>query len=851
MSLFKRVLAAAAGLAVCSQIVNAALPPDQVPTFLWRARVLTSGGKPAGSNSVFSVSINQAGLSATGQAWSAWYHLDREQAKVAVGPANYPNNYSTGWPIVFRLSFPGLVNPADVEAEVKFDGESGKPAALAGTLAGGDLGFLVYRENGKPRAVTMRDYNRRYWKAFEKIPLSPAERPALFPICDRFIPGDSDLNGLAEGIGSLAKGGFSAILVEPEKPLRAALLKNGLSKIAWAVYSPPGYAFDYTVKGQAEIDAFAAGIAASYTNAGFARTDMALFCLSDEPGWYYPETFRTLTNNPAGLGRFREYLESQGLKPKDVGAGRWEEVLPLGRSHARDLPSKRLFYWSMRFFPWDSARHFARTTRALEQAFYTNMPVLVNWNFFAGRCYVPGPVAGNAAATDPDAGMGGHDWLEFARMRGCTMLWTEDWFGDQQAYQWSFYAARLRAGARLGGIRFGGYVIPRTAGDREDGILQKVLTLIGSGGKGLKYFVFGPEYNFPGNCYSENVQVLPKMAEAHRMIAKAESLLWPGERPVSPVGLLMPRSAQMWDAKSEKIPTVISDATNTDMNRGTVDYMAELFDLYLALQHENIPAEMVDEDDLTEKGLAGFKVLYVTEPDIPVEGQEALVNWVKAGGTLVTVCGAGLADRYDESADVLARGLGYEETAPARLIVENTRSLSRVAGGTGTNGAFFACGARSKLTIVKGTTVAVFDDGTPALVRNELGQGRSFHFAWFPGLSYWHDQKGTADGLPVGWSMTLRRMITDPVREAGVTPPVRVDTPMIETPSLVSEAGMAVTLLNWSGARVEKLCVSVVMPGKASSVESVKQGKVPFEKVEGGIQLTMPLGSADVLMIRR
>ena len=29
--------------------------------------------------------------------------------------------------------------------------------------------------------------------------------------------------------------------------------------------------------------------------------------------------------------------------------------------------------------------------------------------------------------------------------------------------------------------------------------------------------MFGPEYNFPGNCYSENIKVLPKMAEAHGM----------------------------------------------------------------------------------------------------------------------------------------------------------------------------------------------------------------------------------------------------------------------------------------------------------------------------------------------
>lgn len=41
----------------------------------------------------------------------------------------------------------------------------------------------------------------------------------------------------------------------------------------------------------------------------------------------------------------------------------------------------------------------------------------------------------------------------------------------------------------------------------------------------------------------------------------------------------------------------------SDLNRATVDYLAEVFDLYLALQHANIPVEFIDEDDLSPQGL--------------------------------------------------------------------------------------------------------------------------------------------------------------------------------------------------------------------------------------------------------
>ena len=143
------------------------------------------------------------------------------------------------------------------------------------------------------------------------------------------------------------------------------------------------------------------------------------------------------------------------------------------------------------------------------------MAISTNWNFFAGRMYVPGPAANNADKTKPDAAMGGHDWLEFGRLRGSTALWTEDWFSDAQAYQWSFYASKLRSAAEKSGVVFGGYVVPRAAGDREDGILQKILTLVGSGAKVVNSYVFGPEYSFPGNCYSEKPGMLRRLAQAN------------------------------------------------------------------------------------------------------------------------------------------------------------------------------------------------------------------------------------------------------------------------------------------------------------------------------------------------
>jgi len=833
---------------VPSESAGSRLKPQDVPEFQVRARVVKFGNEsPRGKR--FSFGFAGGAMTAEGSQWSKQLTYDHLCARQTL--KGYPATYLPGWPVVVKVTLRGVVDPTVVEVELKFL-ESADPLTLSGELFGPSLGILVWRdEERRPHAATMAEYNRRYWKELQNVEIPGSMRPKRFPIIDRFIGGDDDRRAWQEGIEQLQRAGFSAIMLPPSRPIRDLLLQAGGRRTAWAVYNPPGYAFDFDSKVTPEsISQWAREQAKPYLAAGYARQDMAAFAMSDEPGWYYPSMFKSLGENAAAMARFRRYLQDQHLEPGDVGAQRWEDVGPIGRSQAKDLSSRRLFYWTMRFFAHDSARHFAASTRALEAEFYPGMPVLTNWNFFSGRFYVPGPVANNADKKNPDAAMGGHDWLEFGRLRGGTMLWTEDWFGDARAYQWSFYCAKLRSAAAKSGVEFGGYVIPRTAGDRQDGIAQKILSIVGAGGKTIKYFVFGPEYNFPGNCYSERASLLPKMAEAHRMIGAAEDVLWPGRPPRSAVAILAPRSAEVWDAKEIEIPNQIQDATNTNLNRATVDYMAEVFDLYLALQHANVPVEFVDEDDLAPEGLKSCRVLYVTEPNIPAEGQQRLAEWVRAGGTLVTVSGAGQRDRYDEPCSVLSQATGIQEQARPRLLVADTGKLDEVGKGNGKLGPIQAVGVRSIVTASAETVVASFDDGTPAVVEREVGRGRAVHFACMPGMAYWKSSTGTSDGLPVGFSDSLRHWIAWPVRLAKVTSPVVVSRPLVEAPMLTSAEGIAVTLLNWTGEKLPEVQVEVRTDRKIGRVESVRHGKLQFQCVDGCTRLALPLEAVDVVMLR-
>ena len=334
------------------------------------------------------------------------------------------------------------------------------------------------------------------------------------------------------------------------------------------------------------------------------------------------------------------------------------------------------------------------------------------------------------------------------------------------------------------------------------------------------------------------------------MIGAAEDVLWPGKPPRSEVGLLAPRSAEVWDAKEIAVPNQIQDATNNDLNRATVDYMAEVFDLYLALQHANIPVEFVDEDGLSPQGLKSYRVLYVTEPNIPAEGQQGLVDWVRAGGTLVTVSGAGQRDRYDEPCAVLSQATGIQEGRRSRLLIEDARTLKDMGKGAGKLGSFQAVGVRSVAAAPAENAAATFDDGTPAAIARVVGSGRAVHFAWMPGLSYWKSSGGTKDGLPVGFSESLRNWISWPVGLAQVSLPVKVNHPLVETPVLASPAGIGITLLNWNGESLPDVQVEVRTDRNVTGVESVRHGKLQFQSTSDQTRFALPLGGADIVTLR-
>jgi hypothetical protein len=813
-----------------ASVGRGAPPLAEVPDFSVRVRVLKVGGQsPAPSNAFSLAVLKGTSVSFAGTDWSPWAESTREG--IAAELAGYPNSYNRRWEFKTTCSIQPVGRPfafLNLEVETRISG--GEINRTPAELQGPALGLILWRDSGGPvHGDTLGGHGRRvYDSAMREAVLPPGDRPKRIVFGERYIGGDSDALCWREGIQRLCGLGFNALHSVP-KDFIPVVRAGGITQLWGAVYNPPGYAFNFETNRAEIFRKFAADQIAGALADGWTRQEIALWVTSDEPGWYYPSTYKQFNDDPAALADFHAYLRAHGLRPKDLGCAGWDTVRLIGRKDYRDLPSRRLFYWSNRFVPWASSRFFSEVARAYEAELGTGVPVMVNFNNFLSRLYQPGPVGNNPAQKDPNAAMGQHDWLEFGRLRGSTCIATEDWFGDGSAAQWSFYATRLRSAGELSGVGFGALVIPRTSGQRPEGMAQKLLALVGQGAKTIKFFTFGPEYNFPGNCYSYNLGVFKPLSLGMGIVGRAEELLYPGRMRKPEVAILMPQSAQLWDLEESPVAGGLMDVTNTDPFRSHMAYMSETFGIHLALQHAAISAQAIDEEACAGRELTSYKVIYLTAPDLPKEAAEALLSWVKSGGTLVMTAGSGLFDRYHQPMNLLIDAAGVQPDRPVRPLLQSLNSLSESAGVTSGTNNFPSFGESEKLTVKGAQVRATFADGTPALTEQKVKRGRILRFASYPGLCYRRSATGTEGGLPAGFAAGWRELIVEPVGSAGVVRPVTVDRPLIEAPALYSEGGVAVTLLNWSGAGQTAVKLIVRTEREPVRVVSARQGPVSFK----------------------
>lgn len=94
--------------------------------------------------------------------------------------------------------------------------------------------------------------------------------------------------------------------------------------------------------------------------------------------------------------------------------------------------------------------------RRTGEGFWHPLNTDVNWNNWLNKWYSAQPneqIPNNPDPPGPDSAAGSFDWMVSGRSSAHT-IWTEDWFGDQDAQTWSCYADALRSCVDAGQHKF-------------------------------------------------------------------------------------------------------------------------------------------------------------------------------------------------------------------------------------------------------------------------------------------------------------------------------------------------------------------------------------------------------------
>ncbi len=484
------------------------------------------------------------------------------------------------------------------------------------------------------------------------------------------------------------------------------------------------------------------------------------------------------------------------------------------------------------------------------------------------------------------------DYIRPFKLRAMSMPWTEDYawqiaeFSPQVV---GYLLSGLRAGAKYDDLPIHMYVMPHSPGQLPSEFRQSFYASIGHGAKMINYFCASPSaVGYTENhVESDDLAMWRMIHKCTHEIGMFEDYVLDGKVRPAKVGLLL-----------SSVDEVLTGVNNFSLALHNNERKA----IYYALKHAQVPVDFLSEDDVIDGRAKDYSLIYVTQEFLHLKAIDALQKWCEAGGTVVAMAGGGFWNEFrkeNPKAATLYGATGAKINADPNLVSkyllkENVPFLTKhdlpryepmdavnwnLAGlpkqdpdpNPSPSHVFNVpvIAWKQPLTITDGTMIGKFKDGSAAVVSKRHGAGRAVLFGFLPGQAYLKgalpvrpvDRGANADSfahyLPTGMSPHLRARLVDDFLSgrAGLearpiaTTDGLVETMAIDTPAKDGKpAKLAVSLVNWSGGPVTSLTVTI-RGVTASKVRSVERGNLEFVQGKGGIQLTMPLDAADMLLI--
>lgn len=282
------------------------------------------------------------------------------------------------------------------------------------------------------------------------------------------------------------------------------------------------------------------------------------------------------------------------------------------------------------------------------------------------------------------------------------------------------------------------------------------------------------------------------------------------------------------------------------------------------------------------------------------DAAQQLSEWVASGGVLCLSAGAASRDEFNRPLDT------FDSLLPAdRDTLETLQSCLN-------SGSYVYVLQPQDRIVVDDVTMEVlsvrqrqtprehsdvlakFGDGSAAIVRKNAANGTIYSAGFLPALDYikhavvarrqlaaeqtdndeavanqttvptptldvsdkQSDTKPGAGGRldrsynPWDFSTAVRELILQPVRAAGVDPPLTCSVPLVDAVLLQAEDGAVIPIANYTLAPLDKVEFSLRSLRAIARIETIHQAAIAFESTENGIvRFSLPLDASEYISV--
>ena len=478
----------------------------------------------------------------------------------------------------------------------------------------------------------------------------------------------------------------------------------------------------------------------------------------------------------------------------------------------------------------------------------------------------------------------GVDYFELLDADDQNAIWSEDWANGSSSYQCGAYNVDLmRAAARDRGQTIGHYLVAH-AGRKPWDIKLKAAGETARGVRIWKNFSYGVSWgsheggpSWKSHTWYNRPETWRANAEVVREIGGAEDLLVDAAAKPAKVAILYSSSSDAWTLKRN--------------NASGFDRMHT----WMALAHAQVPVDFLGERQVEQDGLAGYRVCYLSGPNLTRSAAEKLRTWVNEGGVLFLTAGAASRDEYNEPLGTLdallpakreeAKTLQPFLSSGSYLHTLTSRDIATIGGVE-----LEVLSVQQQLTATKGAAIlGRFKNGSPALVRGSAGMGTIYCAGFFPALDYikkaeqarriLEQAREVAEPLsahpappvilkaedlialepenrlersrnPWQFPAAVRETLLTPIRAARIDPPLTCSVPLIDAVPMHCARGIVIPLANYTLESVAKIDFSVRVDQPLDRIETVHRGRIEFI-ADGNdrVRFALPLDASDYVKL--